>query len=888
MSNSEILKYINQRLSLRSPQKKSLEILDDILSTVKLSKDADIQAQLAAVHEKYSDTKGFDREFMNICFALATGVGKTRLMGAFISYLHKAHNINNFMIISPNLTVYNKLVTDFTPGTPKYVFKGIDVFHQNPPVIVTGENYQNGYGIMEDALFKSVVINVFNISKLYEKASKKPGNDDPNAGVPLIRRLRETLGESYFDYLSSRPDMVMLMDEAHHYRGENEGYRAINALKPILGLELTATPRVIKNNREVLFKNIVYAYSLASAMKDGFVKEPAVATRKNFDPDNYSKDSVELERLKLNDGIFLHEQTKVALEAYAFNNNKPQVKPFMLVVAEDKAHADELENYLVSSEFKGGAYADKVIKVYSGKSEAGDEAVKQLLEIEKPGNPVEIVIHVNKLSEGWDVTNLYTIVPLRAANSVNLVEQSIGRGLRLPYGQRTGVAEVDTVTVVSHDNYAKIIKAAKDGKLQMLKEYIIGDEKTPEEGKKPIIITPTADKETSPAVPESEKPETGDVSTDNSGSVANIVPENTPENTAASQLKNAADEAVSNGKVQTLQETAAQLITENPETKEKIEAAVETLQALTIEIPRIFLEKPKQAVVKYYAQFQLDIAKMPKFAVDDRLQITTIRTGKKRAFDPKSEQPDLPLARQILLSRIVAFDDIDYDENADLIQTLVDECIAHLQKQHGDSIACNLLRNDAEIIANDIHKQIEAHAVYDDVEYGVKVCSGYFKLMPHCATINKNETPRDYRIALPAGEKSRIKSMVFTGFSKCLYDMQKFDSDSEREFSRVLEDSNEVVKWFKPALSSFVITWMQGNYQPDFIVETNDAKYICEVKADNELEDTEVVGKMEAAILWSKRASEGDKKPWYYLLVPHSKITENLDFSGAKTKYRKN
>ena len=884
MKHSEIVKYIRQRLSLRAPQLKSLEILDDVLDTVKLGKDADISAQLTAVQAKYANVKDFDREFINLCFALATGVGKTRLMGAFITYLHKAYNINNFMIIAPNLTIYNKLVADFTPGTSKYVFTGIDVFHQNPPVIVTGENYQHGSGIMEEALFKSVVINIFNISKLFEKATKKPGNDDPNAGVPLIHRLRETLGESYFEYLSTRPDMVMLMDEAHHYRGDNEGYKAINALNPILGLELTATPRIIKNNREVPFNNIIYGYNLASAMKDGFVKEPAVATRKNFDADNYSQDSAELEHLKLSDGIFLHEQTKVALEAYAFNNNKKQVKPFMLVVAEDKAHADELETYLTSSDFKGGAYADKVIKVYSGKNSANDETIQDLLEIEKPDNPIEIVIHVNKLSEGWDVTNLYTIVPLRAANSVNLVEQSIGRGLRLPYGQRTGVSEVDTVTVVSHDNYAKIIKAAKDGKLQMMKEYIIGDEKTPEEGKKPVILTPKVDKTTDPVALENEA---ANVSANTSPDASGNEPENVPENTVASQLKNAADEAVANGKVQTLQETATQLITENPETKEKIEEAVKTLQELTIEIPRIFLEKPKQAVVKYYADFQLDTSKMPKYAVDDRLQITMIRTGKKRAFDSQSEQPDLLLARQILLSRIVAFDDIDYDGNADLIQSLVDECVEHFQKQHGDSIACNILRNDTESIANDIHKQIEAHAVYDDVEYGVKVCSGYFKLMRHCATINKNETPRDYNIALPAGEKSKIKSMVFSGFSKCLYDLQKFDSDPEREFARVLEDSEEVVKWFRPALSNFAIAWMQGNYQPDFIVETTDAKYICEVKADKELDDAEVVGKMEAALIWCSRASEGDKKPWYYLLIPHSKIVEGFEFSGAKTKYRK-
>ena len=129
--------------------------------------------------------------------------------------------------------------------------------------------------------------------------------------------------------------------------------------------------------------------------------------------------------------------------------------------------------------------------------------------------------------------------------------------------------------------------------------------------------------------------------------------------------------------------------------------------------------------------------------------------------------------------------------------------------------------------------------------------------------------------------------MLFAGFSKCLYHQQKFDSDPEREFSRILEDSEEVIKWFRPALSNFVIAWLKGNYQPDFIVETTDAKYICEVKADNELTDPDVTAKMDAALLWCKRASESDGKPWIYLLIPHSKVSENLEFSGAKAKFRK-
>ena len=121
------------RLSLRSPQRRSLEILDRITEIAPPHKETDLNTALAAIQSEFPTVTDFEREFLSICFALATGVGKTLLMGAFISYLHLAHGINNFFVMAPNLTIYNKLVTDFTPNTPKYVFKGIAEFATDPP-----------------------------------------------------------------------------------------------------------------------------------------------------------------------------------------------------------------------------------------------------------------------------------------------------------------------------------------------------------------------------------------------------------------------------------------------------------------------------------------------------------------------------------------------------------------------------------------------------------------------------------------------------------------------------------------------------------------------------------------------------------------------------------
>ncbi len=347
---------ISGRLSLRQPQRQALKILDRVTEIAPPKKERDVQAALDVLRTEYPSVSDFERDFPSLCFSLATGVGKTRLMGAFISYLHLAHGIDNFFVMAPNLTIYNKLIADFTPGSPKYVFKGIAAFATQPPEIITGDNYQSRAGTLFDQLIRCK-INIFNISKI---------NTEVRGGAaPRIKRLSEYLGESYFDYLAARPDLVLLMDESHRYRAQ-AGMRAINELKPILGLELTATPFVTSGTRTEPFKNVVLDYPLRRAMEDGFVKEPAVVTRKNFNPGGMS--ASELERLKLEDGIRLHEQTKVQLETYAREQGVEIVKPFVLVIARDTTHAAELLRLIQQEEFFDGRYRDKVIQVDSSGS----------------------------------------------------------------------------------------------------------------------------------------------------------------------------------------------------------------------------------------------------------------------------------------------------------------------------------------------------------------------------------------------------------------------------------------------------------------------------------------------------------------------------------------
>ena len=124
---------------------------------------------------------------------------------------------------------------------------------------------------------------------------------------------------------------------------------------------MTATPK-ISQSKDTL-KNIVYTYNLANAMSDGYVKEPAVATLKNFNPKNISTDQLEIRKIK--DAITYHEQLKLKIDIYSRDNNKKKVKPFILVVCKDTNHANKVFKLIESKQFYNGRYIGKTNIIHS-------------------------------------------------------------------------------------------------------------------------------------------------------------------------------------------------------------------------------------------------------------------------------------------------------------------------------------------------------------------------------------------------------------------------------------------------------------------------------------------------------------------------------------------
>ncbi|MBD2148055.1 DEAD/DEAH box helicase family protein [Sphaerospermopsis sp. FACHB-1194] len=908
---NNIVNNIANRLSLRPPQRQSLEILDRVCEILPINEQSDLETSLAKINQQFPTVTNFEREFPSLCFALATGVGKTRLMGAFISYLNLAYNIKNFFVLAPNLTIYNKLINDFTPNTPKYVFTGISEFAIQSPVIITGDNYEtNARTILDPQI--PCKINIFNISKI---------NSEVRGGKsPKIKRLSEYIGESYFDYLSQLKDLVILMDESHRYRA-SAGIRAINELKPLIGLELTATPSVETSKKTVYFQNIIYEYSLGKAIRDDFVKDPAVVTRKDFNPASLS--SAAIERIKLEDGIYLHENIKAELKAYSILTGKPIVKPFMLVIARDTNHASQLLELIKSDEFAEGFYQDKVIQVDSSKTGAQeDEMVERLLKVEYPDEPTEIVIHVNMLKEGWDVTNLYTIVPLRAANSEVLIKQSIGRGLRLPYGKRTGITIVDRLNIVAHDKFQEIVEEAKRPESEIRLQQII---LTPEEleEKKKTVISQSKLAQTLGITTEPKNEDHFEDNREQNTEENTTVTETETQNIQTSIFASPVEQKIANLTYQQIQKlenqpekvpTISYLAT--PKVQSMVREAVakeyrpEQLEIAgvitppdiasivakttnlviqqTIDIPKILIV-PQGEVKSGFRSFALDVTGL-NYPVPSKkeLYIQSLATDDSTSLEIKTDNFPESRLENYIVENLVNFDDICYDENADLLYDLAGQVVEHFLTYLTEEDTHKVLYFHQVEIANLVHNQMQQHFWEDNVNYEVKISKGFTTLKESAYTTNaKNYL--DYRIS-PA-DKSKMSKYLFTGFDKCLYQEQKFQSEAERVLSIILE--RDAIKWFKPARGQFQIYYKwEGDYleyQPDFVAETTEMIYMLEPKNRDEIDDPQVVAKKNVAVQWCKYASDymlkHNGKPWVYVLIPHDAIAQNMTLKGLGDRF---
>jgi possible type III restriction protein res subunit len=872
--------YISGVMSLRRPQKTSLKRLADILEEVPLTKDMPLDSALETVNNLFPICKDFERNFISLTFALATGVGKTRLMGAFITYLYCQYGYRNFFVVAPNLTIYNKLKSDLgDPGSKKYVFKGCSCFAARPPRVYADDEYRQK---PLDFAASDVNLFVFNIDKF-------------NSLDASMRKFNEYLGKSFFNQLANLDDLVMLMDESHHYRAKS-GMQALNELRPILGLELTATPLINSGSRQIPFKNVVYEYPLSKAISDGYTRTPFAIGRS--DMDFYKFGDEQIDKIMLLDGIKCHERVKTHLELYAKNNNRHIVKPFMLVVCKDTDHAKTVLDFIQSKEFRDGKYASKTITVHSKQTGVErDENVRLLLDVEQPDNPIEIVIHVNVLKEGWDVNNLFTIVPLRTATSKVLREQTVGRGLRLPYGERTGDKIVDAVYLTAHDKFAEVIAEAQSGDSIFKAGNVIKID--PEETEEQVITTQPAlpfpdqkkadvyaktgieqnDKNDAvideiiagincEVIAEMQKSKAGKLSDETKKKIANKVAQKVSEN------KDLAD--IYNGNADPFYDWISHEVTHT----------VKAIADKYIPIPRI--KVTDEGTTEYiFGDFELDLSDFNHVPVGDDLLIQNLQNIADRV-KLEGEKIDFgdynPLREIVFLLREKP--EIDYEACSELLFKLISATYNHFFEQFGENGAKNIVMMHRHDIADKIYSQMMQHFS----------CSNSL-LKEEVIGVTDTNIANNYSYASKQSIWDKfdscdehIKSVLFTDISKGVFAEAKFDSKPELILAKILEYEPNVKNWLRPAKMQFNITYNRGKrYEPDFVVETDDTIYLVEVKGEDKLNDPDVIAKKKRGIQYCQVATNWGKangyKAWRYLFIPSMQIKESSTFGNLSKMF---
>ncbi|MFA6973157.1 MAG: DEAD/DEAH box helicase family protein [Parcubacteria group bacterium] len=929
MIPQEALKYINGAMSLRAPQVKSLELFANylesqsgqkLLARMKKETRGNI-AEIMAESKKYFSTKSetkefeeFERAFPAYTLALATGVGKTRLMGAFVAYLYLVYNIQHFLIVAPNLTIFRKLLEDFSKASnPKYVFKGVQEINPNTTKIITTDNYTNQRG---KTLFDNQIeINIFNIQQFAQKDMTSERG---------ITKAWETAGESYFDYLKSHNDLVVMLDEAHHYHAD-AALGALDILDPLFGLEMTATPYLGtrgsgKNARQIRMKNVLYSYNLGDAIRGKLVKDPWIGTEADVDFGQFDSESIETDARKLQLAVFFHERAKNALREYALENNVPRVKPVLLVVAKNTTHAAELRALIDSDDFRGGEFKGKVIEIHTKlHGDEADENIEKLISLEHPDNIVEVVIHVNMLKEGWDVTNVYTIAPLRESAAAILTEQTIGRGLRLPYGERTGVPLVDRLVLVAHEQFAKVVALAKDspliqGQVEAVSEVEVKEVKVLTEVQSVVLDTVKDEithnevvmeelqkkaEELVSVIPRIDAMDIGlrekFIATKKDELVGDLSKETIKNLTFSSyhgqQSSPASPSFVTGTLFGSFSDGA------KDELAKIAQKSVETMEERNIPIPRLTITPHFGELV--INSFDLEASLLHTYTneraiLEEQLQNDrgknllgedvpgrrTTEMTRVNSFGASNGQTP----QSAIIGALLDFPLIDYDDpnQKELLLKLAGQAVGHYRSKaiDEDNLAL-IIDSNVHSIAEDINKQILAHQELKSESY---LESEVEEPKPYLEQYNISLSIGEKPVSLESQLNTFSAKFTYGQFQRACHSMYRFDSSDEVRLAYLLDSDESVEDWLRPAPNQFEgLYWrnVEGEshrYEPDFVVEFESEIVMIEVKPELEIHDLSVQAKKQTAEKYCEVVNKnigkfGIVKPWRYVIIPTEKIT---------------
>ena len=489
---------------------------------------------------------------------------------------------------------------------------------------------------------------------------------------------------------------------------------------------------------------------------------------------------------------------------------------------------------------------------------------------------------------------------LRTATSVTLREQTIGRGLRLPYGERTGVDKVDKLTIVAHDKFQEIIDAANQPDSIIKRQNIIEIDPQEITQQKEVItsisnIEQKFDEEQKEIelIAEPEQRQKAQINLDLRKTIIATLPElnnavnNVSELTRA-EIKQIAVERIKQKIYSTPQKNlfAAEMIRE---VEDAYEAVVHDFVQNIIEIPRITIQQSTE-VRSGFKDFDLDTKNLNYQPVSEEILVKKLReqansidiiSGKGRGIHDSLEN--------IIVNELMNYPEIDYDEQSDLLFKLTGQAIEKFRTYLDDDKLMNVVQYNKKEIGGYIYSQLMQHFYFEAPGYEKPMVKPFTRIEEH--NFSKYTKDSIHHFTETIAPTNAIPNKVFSGFRKACHHLYKFDSKTEKDFAIILEQDRAVLKWLRPASNQFHIYWKHNSrqYNPDFVVETKDALYPTETKKEMDIESTDVQEKAQAALEYCKYATDftipNGGKPWKYVLIPHNVVMVNMSFEILVRSY---
>lgn len=812
------LEGVAGRLDLRAPNVRAVHSV-----LVELSQHYDVDAR--------EDV--FERVVVS-----ATGMGKTYIMAGLIEYLAQVRGVRHFALIAPGKTIRDKTENNFTVGHPSSLLGGMEV----EPVVVTTENFATSStraAMEDDSRVKLYVLTVQSLIKPKQKANRK------------AHEFQEGLGGAFYEQLRAAEDLVVLADEHHCYYGKSFS-DAVRSLEPMALVGMTATP-----HKDTPDEAIVFRYPLAAAIAEKYVKTPVIVARKDDRTDAGTK---------LLDGVTLLRAKQHTADAYSEETGAKHVRCIMLVVAQTIAEAEEYEEVLTSAAFDGGQWEGVVLTVNSSSS---DEALQALEDVEREDSPYRVIISVGMLKEGWDVKSVYVIASMRASVSDILTEQTLGRGMRLPWGEYTGIEMLDTVEVLAHEQYKQLL-----AKADVLNQAFI-DHTTRSRVVQAEDGSLVASRETEEVV--GAGPGGSSLSGD---AVAGTWPTG---GTDGAQRATSGDSSVR----VTDTETRA---------KEAEEGEKVMLQTIAPALEGDGVLVPRLEMVEVKSSFSLaDITELLPFE----------KLGKSLAADPDRE-----FERTRVSARVEVGEDgvpttiLERQRAEDRIESSTPLFPAESAR---DVLEVAVLSSPMVPARNPAKERRALQPILDALFEGLggaadavvgahrgKVAARLVQLITaearkYAKSPEMKSVTRLERIGVAARSHRREVSTdlrgtwdrkgAYSGWSKSVYPVEWFDSSPERDVANVLDGAEGISKWLRLHRNELPILWNDAGrrYNADFIaIEEDGTHWVLEVKSDREVGSEEVQAKREAARRWVNHVNADGQveQKWAYVLVTESDIKQ--------------